>query len=191
MVVSISDNMNELERQNTHDFVRFEACLLKQIIDVSKSKQNLSCFDNTEEYEMGHELMASFSATKVPSMPLEEYMNRILHYADCSSVCYVVALIYIDRVIRNTPGMQLTAFNVHRLVLISIMLAAKFVDDYHYDNYQYSKVGGISLQELNSLEVLFLGALQFDLTVDDLTLAAYTQELAHHRGQDRDNSNPN
>jgi hypothetical protein len=52
----------------------------------------------------------------------------------------VVALIYIDRIIESR-NVVLTALNVHRLLITSLMLAAKFFDDLFYNNAFYAKLG--------------------------------------------------
>ncbi|KAG4189173.1 hypothetical protein ERO13_A08G210700v2 [Gossypium hirsutum] len=56
-------------------------------------------------------------------------------------------------------------FNVHRLLITSVMVAAKFMDDQHYNNAYYAKVGGISREEMNRLEMRFLFDLDFRLNV--------------------------
>ena len=52
-----------------------------------------------------------------------------------------------------------------RLILTSVILAAKCYDDLFYNNEYYSKVGGISCKELNSLEAEMLQQLDYDLHV--------------------------
>ena len=60
---------------------------------------------------------------------------------------------------------------------VSLVSAAKFYDDHYYDNLYYSKVGGISLQELNRLEVDLLFMIDFMLTVPSSVFATYRSEL--------------
>jgi hypothetical protein len=59
----------------------------------------------------------------------------------------------------------LTDLNVHRVVITSIMLAAKFFDDQYFNNAYYAKVGGVPPTEMNSLEVEFLFRINFSLHV--------------------------
>lgn len=56
-------------------------------------------------------------------------------------------------------------FNVHRILLVSVLLAVKANEDVHFDNKHYSKVGGIVLSELNELEIAMLERFKFDLKV--------------------------
>lgn len=52
-----------------------------------------------------------------------------------------------------------------RLLITSIMLAAKFFDDRYYNNEYYSKVGGITNNEINLLEREFLHYINFRLYI--------------------------
>ena len=58
-----------------------------------------------------------------------------------------------------------------------MLLAVKFQDDLHLNNEDFAKVGGVSLDELNVLELEMLGVLQFDLTVDDQVFFTYLHFL--------------
>jgi hypothetical protein len=45
------------------------------------------------------------------------------------------------------------------------MEAAKFLDDFYFSNKHWAEVGGISTEEINSLELEFLFLLEFDVNV--------------------------
>jgi hypothetical protein len=64
---------------------------------------------------------------------------RVLKYASCSNECFILALIYIDRLIQRN-NFLLTELNVHRVVITAILLAAKFFDDAYYNNAYYAKL---------------------------------------------------
>lgn len=55
-------------------------------------------------------------------------------YAACSGECFVLALVYIDRIIQSNPTFVVNSLNIHRLLITSIMLAAKFFDDQYFNN---------------------------------------------------------
>jgi uncharacterized membrane protein YgcG len=88
-------------------------------------------------------------------------------------------LIYIDRIIQR-QGFVINSLNVHRVVITSIMLAAKFFDDHYFKNGFYAKVGGVPCNEMNSLEVEFLFLLNFSLHVPPETYKKYYVELCNH-----------
>lgn len=90
-----------------------------------------------------------------------------------------MALIYIDRLIQRN-NFLLTELNVHRVVITSILLAAKFFDDAYYNNAYYSKVGGVLVSEMNGLEVDFLFRINFSLHVTPEVFHKYKAELVAH-----------
>jgi hypothetical protein len=105
--------------------------------------------------------------------------SRIYKYASCSNECFILALIYIDRLIQRN-NFLLTELNVHRVVITAILLAAKFFDDAYYNNAYYAKVGGVLVSELNSLEVEFLFRINFSLRVAPDVFEKYNAELSSH-----------
>lgn len=74
------------------------------------------------------EVMTIFHGLRAPTLSIRQYVDRIFKYSGCSPSCFVVAQIYVDRFIQCTE-VRLTSFNVHRLLITSVMLAAKFIDD--------------------------------------------------------------
>ena len=102
--------------------------------------------------------------------------TRIHKYASCSNECYVLALIYIDRLIQRN-NFLLTNLNVHRVVITAILLAAKFFDDAYYNNAYYAKIGGVLVSEMNGLEVDFLFRINFSLHVTPEEYKKYQAEL--------------
>jgi hypothetical protein len=45
------------------------------------------------------------------------------------------------------------------------MIAAKFLDDFYYKNEFYAKIGGISKQEMNTLELELMETFDFSLFI--------------------------
>uniref|UniRef100_A0A7S4QEV9 Cyclin n=2 Tax=Alexandrium monilatum TaxID=311494 RepID=A0A7S4QEV9_9DINO len=73
---------------------------------------------------------------------------------------------YMDRVVNNhRPEFTICSLNIHRLLVTSIVLAAKFYDDIYYSNTFYAKVAGLRTKELNALEALLLKKLGWQLHV--------------------------
>ncbi|KAK1422911.1 hypothetical protein QVD17_18200 [Tagetes erecta] len=114
-----------------------------------------------------------FHGVRPPAITIPKYLDRIYKYTNCSPACFVVGYIYIDRLVHRHPGSLVVSLNVHRLLVTSIMLAAKILDDEHYNNAFYARVGGVTNVELNRLEVEFLFMLDFDLTVTSRVFESY------------------
>lgn len=114
-----------------------------------------------------------FDGLTRPTISVQNYLERIFKYANCSPSCFVVAYVYLDRFAQRQPLLPIDSFNVHRLIITSVLVSAKFMDDMYYNNAYYAKVGGISTREMNLLEVDFLFGLGFQLNVTPDTFHAY------------------
>ena len=129
--------------------------------------------------------LGAFESSVVPEMALEDYIDRVYTYANCSPSCFAVAYIYLKRITGEAgtspnsilAGAEITRFNAHRLVLVSIVTACKFVDDIYYKQNFYAKIGGISTEELNCLEREFLYLLDYKMFVNSTTFANALMEL--------------
>ncbi|EKX32578.1 hypothetical protein GUITHDRAFT_52111, partial [Guillardia theta CCMP2712] len=102
-----------------------------------------------------------FEGSEPPPITAEGYVRRIADYGGCSPCCFIVAVIYLQRMKQALPGLLLTRLNFQRLFLLPVMLASKFLDDKYYSNQQWADVGGMSLPELNVLEGRTLRMLGF------------------------------
>lgn len=63
------------------------------------------------------------------------------------------------------------------MLMICTVIAAKVYDDFYFKNTYYSKVAGIPLAELNSLEVTALTILNFDVSIDSQLFNIYLERL--------------
>jgi len=145
------------------------ACVLNQLC-VSNDKHAFSPKESTSK----------FHAMRIPYITLKEYLERIAKYSGCSSESLVLALVYIDRIIQGSQNFIVNSYSIHRLLITSVMLAAKFFDDQYYNNAYYAKVGSVTYSEMNALEVEFLFMLNFDLFVTTETYKQYYEELWSH-----------
>eukprot|EP01133_Synstelium_polycarpum_P001390 gene1390-1603_t len=78
---------------------------------------------------------------------------------------FIICIIFIDRLKRNNQSFQINLFNIHRLVVSSALLASKYQNEKSLDNRYYAQVGGISLGEINALELRFLTLLDHNLFI--------------------------
>lgn len=156
------------EAANGSILVKVLAAVLERLVNSNKSTARLD----------GGQL-TKFHALKAPGIGVEAYLDRVHKYASCSNECFILALIYIDRLIERN-NFLLTDLNVHRVVITAILLAAKFFDDAYYNNAYYAKIGGLLVSELNGLEVDFLFRINFSLHVQPDVFAKYKAELVAH-----------
>lgn len=73
--------------------------------------------------------LEAFHGVRSPAITIPKYLDRIYKYTNCSPACFVVGYVYIDRLIHRHPGSLVASLNVHRLLVTSIMVAAKVLDD--------------------------------------------------------------
>ncbi|KAL7066799.1 cyclin, N-terminal domain-containing protein [Cryptosporidium serpentis] len=135
-------------------FVQSLSFFLTQIATANSSNSS---------YDIG--MLTPFHAVCVPSIPIRAYLMRIAHHFGCSNECFVLALIYIGRIIKVNRNFTLSLLNVHRVIVTALMLATKFFDDVYYSNAFYARVSGVGTRELNSLEIHFLRLVRFQLFV--------------------------
>lgn len=152
----------------------------KQIVNVIATVLSQLVVRNDKMLETNTNAQSNvtvFHATTPPAISVLSYLERVEKYAGCSHQCYIVALVYIDMAIQRNSSFLISSLNVHRLLITSIMLAAKFYDDIYYNNAYYAKIGGIPCSEINNLELEFLFMLNFALNVPLDVFERYKQEL--------------
>ncbi|CAM9811554.1 unnamed protein product, partial [Discosporangium mesarthrocarpum] len=146
------------------------ACVLNKLIQANASSGH-------DRLEPGS--VTKFHALRPPGIGVAEYLERILKYSSCSNECFILGLIYMDRLIQQN-NFALTMLNVHRVAITSVMVAAKFFDDAYYNNAYYAKVGGVPCHEMNSLEIAFLMSVKFNLHVSSDEYTKYRHQLQGH-----------
>lgn len=90
-----------------------------------------------------------------PQMSVEEYVYRVGRYVQCTRECFVIAIILLVRYQQNTLH-PICPLNVHRLIITSLLVAAKSRDDVLVSNEYYNQLGGLPDREINYLERYFL-----------------------------------
>jgi hypothetical protein len=106
-----------------------------------------------------------FHALRPPRIPLDRYVERILENTPSSISSFVVAMAFLFRIQKKCGENFVNSQTIHRLFLASVVVASKYCEDVFETNEYYSRVGGISMKEMNILELEFLLKLDFDLYV--------------------------
>ena len=118
-----------------------------------------------------------FHTNKPQNISIRNYLKRLHEYMKCSEECFILAVIYMDRLACREASIVINEKCIHRLFLSSLVVAAKFFDDKFYKNLYYSKVGGISNDEMNVLEIQFLLLIDFGLFVSSEEFERYRETL--------------
>lgn len=98
----------------------------------------------------------------------------------CSKECFIIALIYGDRLVQAHPYFIISHRNVHRFLLVCTLIASKMLDDFYCRNTFYAKAGGLSGKKLNELELKLCFLLDFNLNVNTKQFSHYTDLLSGH-----------
>lgn len=90
-----------------------------------------------------------------PILPIDQYIaKRLVKYTHVNSRDLITALILINRLLMR-EWYALTLGTLHRLFAVALVVVIKFTDDNCYKNNYYCTVTGMSLSELNELELVF------------------------------------
>lgn len=112
-----------------------------------------------------HHRHTRFHGSAPPSIQVEQYLLRIHKYACQEPSIFILLVLYAQRVHSLRPTFTLDAKSIHRFIITSITVTTKCFCDKYYTNAFYAKVGGVSVQELNVLELDLLYLLDWHLIV--------------------------
>ena len=98
----------------------------------------------------------------IPALSLEKYLIRIIKYTEVENNTLIVAYLYIIKLIKK-ENFILSINNIYRLLLGSVVLAKKVLEDLIYNNSYYCEIGGISLQEFNKIEFSLFVRLNYEV----------------------------
>ena len=151
-----------------------------EIIPILSCVLNRLCTSNGAKEE-GKMALTPFHSLQASAISIRDYLVNLATHTMCSGECFVLLLIYIDRIVELNPGFSVNFFSIHRLVTAGLLVAAKFHDEQFFNNATFARAGGMQTTELNMLESLFLYYIRFDLALDlSNAYCVYYEELATH-----------
>eukprot|EP01060_Flectonema_neradi_P026798 TRINITY_DN3613_c0_g1_i1.p1 TRINITY_DN3613_c0_g1~~TRINITY_DN3613_c0_g1_i1.p1 ORF type:complete len:221 (+),score=20.74 TRINITY_DN3613_c0_g1_i1:54-716(+) len=107
---------------------------------------------------------------------IDRFLARFCKYSDCEPAVFIFMVIYLMR-FESVTGTAITAKNIHRLIISAFVVATKIRDDENPCNVFYSRLGGIPLRELRTLESAFLVDIDFTLEVSPEEFSAMERAL--------------
>lgn len=123
------------------------------------------CKDNDDDDD-DDSVEALFRSKRSPSAatppPLLDYMNRFIYMTQSTPLLPLLALLYVKRA-TATGCIRFTYSTAHRMLLAALITAHKFLEDDAFDDRALAKTGGVSVDELELLERVFIGALRWRL----------------------------
>ena len=161
----------ELKKLSTIEII---SDLLVNICEENKTKK---CNKNY--------LLKSFTNKNIPSISIKDYLLRLSKHSKINESTIILILIYIDRIC-NMNHFILTYYNIHKMILAAFILAIKYNEDCYYSMNYYSKIGGISLSELNNLESEYLILIGYNLFIQAKLYDKYYNDLMSLKCEESD-----
>jgi len=96
---------------------------------VARNEQFANSSSPSQQVIFNPKKLTIFHGLRAPGISIAKYLERIFKYTSCSPSCFVVGYVFIDRLIHRQPDLLVTSLNVHRLLVTSVMVATKMLDD--------------------------------------------------------------
>ncbi|KAJ1832784.1 Pho80p cyclin [Coemansia sp. RSA 2711] len=128
---------------------------------------------HNDRLPLGTQKPTRFHSRAPPNISVADYMHRVAKYASLEPACLLIMLIYVDRICQRNPTFTVSSLTVHRFIITAAVVACKTLCDAYCTNAHYAKVGGVSMRELNSLEVEILRMMGWRLVATQEQLEQY------------------
>ena len=201
--MEVKQSENSLSAKDSLDRIKdqffaksFNINLINEKLEI-KIIENISdllchiCNENTNKYnnEKNNRLEKYFLSIN-PSISVKDYLERLYKYTKINSSTIVMILIYIDRLC-NINKLKLTYSIIHKLILSSMVVAIKYNEDKYYPMKFYAKLGGISLLELNFLELYFISLINFNLFIKKELFDKYNDYISSAGNEETESEDEN
>ncbi len=118
-----------------------------------------------------------FFSKKPPAISIDDYLLRLHRYCPMSTAVYLAAGCYIHKLALEDLSVPVTNRTVHRLLLASLRVAMKALEDLSYPHQRFAGVGGVSERELAKLEISLCYLMDFELKVTNELLLEKIKSL--------------
>ncbi|KAJ3095143.1 hypothetical protein HK100_005907 [Physocladia obscura] len=132
---------------------------------------------HNDNIPLSHSNLTRFHSRAVPGISVADYLRRIVKYASIEKAVVLLTLIYVDRICDFHKSFTLSSLTSHRFLITALTAGSKAVSDIYCTNTHFAKVGGITLQELNLLELEFCQMIHWRLACNHQLLQQYYVSL--------------
>ncbi|KAF2744529.1 cyclin-domain-containing protein [Sporormia fimetaria CBS 119925] len=123
--------------------------------------------------------LTRFHSRAPPAISVHAYLDRLIVHATLSPPILLSMVFYVDKLCSMLPDFTISSLTVHRFLITAATVAAKGLSDSFWTNSLYAKVGGVSVQELATLELEFLHLVDWRIVPKPETLVDYYKGLVH------------
>ena len=148
------------------------------------------CEESKKEPNLFYKPLKCFYSKNIPLISIKDYLEHIYKYTKINTSTIILILIYIDRIC-NIHKCKLCYYNIHKLILGSMIIAIKYNEDEYYSQKFYAKIGGVTLAEICNLEYNFLSLINYNLFVNDNLFSKYNDFILSTDSDDDDSENFN
>lgn len=145
------------------DVVWFLSRLCESSTKLSEPSESTESTESTELTESSHSTpttLTTYHSIEIPQISIEAYLERLLRYSECGMSSIIQSVLQLARIAAISGTIrcghlipEVSMWTFHRLFLSIFVVTCKIHEDQHYNNAWLSRTGGVSLQELNELEV--------------------------------------
>lgn len=122
--------------------------------------------------------LTRFHSRAPPAISVHDYLSRIVRYTSLERTSLLSTVIYIDRLCAAFPAFVVSSLTIHRFIITATTVASKGLCDAFCTNTHYAKVGGITLGELNVLELEMLARMDWRILCSEDELQAFYVNMA-------------
>ena len=146
------------------------------LINILSSLLTDICKENDISQITNNEKINPFISKIKNSITIKNYLGRLVKYTQAESSTLIAMLIYIDRLC-EINNFIINSFNVYKIIFSSLVIAIKYNEEEYFGNKYLAKVGGLSLNEMNLLELIYLNLIDFNLYVSDEVFQTYYKNI--------------
>jgi hypothetical protein len=189
-IITIEENISESSSLNTsfnssfdspeNETTNEEVDTINNTFYISAISEILNKLIQTNQKQNKPEMLTYFHSETIPQISLMDYLLRIQQYSNIELSTLIISLIYLDRIYCMNK-LTLNFHNIHKLLLTSVLMSIKYNEDSLYRNDYFAEIGGVSLKELNQMEIEFLSGIQFNLFVNNDLYDKYYESLSNYR----------
>ena len=146
------------------------------LINILSSLLTDICKENDISQIKNNEKINPFISKIKNSITIKNYLKRLVKYTQAESSTLIAMLIYIDRLC-EINNFIINSLNVYKIIFSSLVIAIKYNEEEYFGNKYLAKVGGLSLNEMNLLELIYLNLIDFNLYVSDEVFQTYYNNI--------------
>jgi hypothetical protein len=138
---------------------------------LDKIEENLET-----DLEVENPLSQFFESEEISPISLHEYIEDFQFLCQFSNSTLKIAVILVERFLQSSL-LTMNILNCHRIVMIALVISAKFNEDDITHNLNYSKIARMELDIFNKLEKAFLKSINFWLFVDEKEITLLVKRI--------------